>query len=240
MDNFTRNAFIGIGICVFVFIVLAASLGSLKTTTTASTVDTVSQTNETQYICQLDTFCVPNTWTTHTIAENAFSISVPEFVEIQTISPVQTPCDIIFQQKGLNKARKNKNIQEMDKHYCRIMLLHEHLDEETLSAYETEELNWEWYVLIRDIVDAELGHNQTLLPPAMRYQWIALANETKAIEIKYRRSGNNNQATACTIYLLFNRYEIVKMIVSCRDSENAHWRESLEHVVQTFQWTNKY
>ncbi len=120
------------------------------------------------------------------------------------------------------------------------MLLHEYLDEETLSAYETEELDWEWYVLIRDMVDAELGNNQALLPPAIRYQWIALANGTKAIEIKYRRSGNDNQATACSIYLLFNRYEFVKMVVAYRESESAYWRESLENVIQTFRWTNKY
>ncbi len=110
MDNFTRNAFIGIGISVFVFIVLAAILGPSTTNTTTNAIDSVSQIEEAQHIHQLDAFCVPNTWTKHTVSENAFSISVPEFVEVQTLSPVQTPCDIIFQQKGLNKARKFKRL----------------------------------------------------------------------------------------------------------------------------------
>ena len=67
------------------------------------------------------------------------------------------------------------------------------------------------------------------------YKWIDI-NGTKAVEIKYRRSGTDNNTTACTLYLLFNDDEAVKMIVSYREKAKALWLPDFDNIVKTFKW----
>lgn len=42
-------------------------------------------------------------------------------------------------------------------------------------------------------------------------------NGQKAIEVKYRRSGNKNYTTACTFYLLFNYDKMTRITISYRE-----------------------
>jgi len=67
------------------------------------------------------------------------------------------------------------------------------------------------------------------------YKWVDV-NGTKAIEIKYRRAGNGLNTTSCCIYLLQNNKEMVKLMLSFRDSEKYLWEQDFSHIIQTFKW----
>ena len=102
-----------------------------------------------------------------------------------------------------------------------------------LPYNKTERIDNETKEFFRGIVDAELGGFKTLEEPT--YKWIDI-NGTKAVEIKYRRSGTDNNTTACTLYLLFNDDEAVKMIVSYREKDKALWLPDFDNIVKTFKW----
>ena len=80
----------------------------------------------------------------------------------------------------------------------------------------------------------ELGGYAPIGEPT--YEWIDISG-TKAIEIKYRRKGNQNYTTSCTIYLLFNYDEMVKMVIAYREQERNLWLPDLDNVIKTFKWT---
>lgn len=189
----------------------------------------------------LPSFTTPENWTKYTIDNNAFSISVPNTVELRheydsytrQLQELGFACNsdrVVFQQKGLSHKKKDAY-----NHYCRIIILHTTGNAgDFFHSYEAEYIDYETKSFLRDLVLSELGPAYKLLDEP-DYEWICIGT-MNAIEIKYRRSGSKENTTACTMYLLFNYDEMVKMIVSYREQEKDIWLPDLDNVIRTFKW----
>ena len=185
----------------------------------------------------------PSDWTKYEI-DGSFFISVPTTVELRHQDDVYTKqLDdmrlninkdvVIFQQKNLSKGAN-------DNHYCRIIFQHFVGNrEDFLRSKEQEFLGPEWQQSLTEMVTNELAGNQTLVGKPT-FRWIDVNENTKAIEVAYRRTGNNNNTTHVTIYLLQNYNEMVKMLVSYREQEKDMWLPDLNNVIKTFKWNNLY
>ena len=193
-----------------------------------------------QAVVSIPEFQVPESWTKYIIDNGAFSISVPNTVELRNdydeyskhlkgIGIAYNSDAVIFQQKGLSAKSPDAY-----KQYCRIMIQHIVGNKGDFLLYnQTEKIDNETKEFFRGIVDAELGGFKVLEEPT--YKWIDI-NGTKAVEIKYRRSGTDNNTTACTLYLLFNDDEAVKMIVSYREKDKDLWLPDFDNIIKTFKW----
>ena len=188
----------------------------------------------------LPSFIPPKGLGYYAINDNAFSISVPPILELrheydgytrqlQELGFVYNADVVIFQQKGL--SHKEKDAYES---YCRIIIQHTlGYAGDFLYSYETEYIDQETKSFLKDLVLSELGPYTLIDDPD--YGWICI-DSMNAIEIKYRRSGSNENTTACTMYLLFNYDEMVKMIVSYREQDQSTWLPDLDNVIKTFRW----
>lgn len=241
------KGYIYIGIC---FLILSSIIGTCVRNTykngyvadvnsISTTEEAVSGVDTLPRVDDLSAFHVPQSWTRYYI-NNSFSISVPNSVELRSEYDVYTRSledlgysydyDVmVFQQKGLS----SKSSQAMQ-HYCRIMILHGVGNaDDFLRSNQIEVIDDDTKLALRDLVITELGGFELLGDPS--YQWIDI-NGTKAMEIKYRRSGFNDNTTHCSMYLLFNYDEMVKMIVSYREQEKELWLPDLDNVIRTFKW----
>lgn len=183
---------------------------------------------------------IPDTWTKYTFAGNAFSLYIPSTMELRHDYDIYTKelkdigllCNtetVVFQQKGLNCKS-----EEAMEHYCRLMVYHENTTTNPVNrSDEVFELTDEELVSLRQIVDHNVHPFQLLGDPT--YQWIDV-NGTKAIEIKYRRTGTDDNNTCCIIYLLFNYNEMAELILSYREQEAYLWKADFENVITTFRW----
>lgn len=205
-----------------------------------SPVSTPSVVSTPQAVVSTHQFQVPDSWTKYLISNEAFSISVPSSVELRNeydeytrlLKGVGITCNsdvVVFQQKGLSSQSK-----EAYKHYCRIMIQHATGNAgDFLRADEIEKIDYDTKEFLKELVLGELGGFSLLAEPT--YKWINI-NGTKAIEIKYRRSGTDSNTTSCTMYLLFNYDEMVKMIISYREQERELWQRDLDNMIKTFNW----
>ena len=195
---------------------------------------------ETVKVDTLTAYQVPDTWRKYVIKES-FSISVPNTVELRSdldkytkqmkAANVWSYNDslVVFQQKDLSKGANND-------HYCRILLSHIVGNEgDYLHHDEVEPLDSETISMFKEMVNAEVVPYVLLSEPT--YSWIDI-DGTKAMEIKYRRGGSDNYTTSCTMYLLFNNSEAVKMIVSYREQEKELWMPDFANIIRTFRWTD--
>lgn len=193
-----------------------------------------------QQVDYLPLFHTPQSWTKYFIANYAFSISVPNTVELRSEYDVYTrvlknrglECNshaVVFQQKTLSSISP-----EAFQHYCRIMIQHEIGNpDDFLRSDQIGVIDDESKSIFRESVIVNLGEFSLLDEPT--YRWIDI-NGTKAIEIKYRRSGTENYTTCCTIYLFYNYEEIVEVIVSYREQEKDLWLPDMDNVIKTFKW----
>ena len=189
----------------------------------------------------LSSFTIPADWTKYAIDNNAFSISVPSTVELRheydsytrQLQELGFACNsdrVVFQQKDLSRMKN-----EAYNHYCRIMIRHVKGNAGDFpKSNEIEKIDFEMKSFLRELVVSELGTTFQLLGEPS-YNWIDI-NGQNAIEVKYRRNGNNNNTTACTLYLLFNYDEMVKMIVSYREQEKTLWLPDMDNIIRTFKW----
>lgn len=241
------KGYIYVGIC---FVILSSIIGTCVRNTyrnggvtgvnlISTTEEAVSGADTLPQVDDLSAFHVPQSWTRYYI-NKAFSISVPSSVELRSEYDVYTRSlkdlgysydydVIVFQQKGLS----SKSSQALQ-HYCRIMILHGVGNaNDFLRSNQLEVIDDDTKLALRDLVITELGGFELLGEPS--YQWIDI-NGTKAMEIKYRRSGTNDNTTHCSMYLLFNYDEMVKMVVSYREQEKKLWLPDLDNVIKTFKW----
>lgn len=188
----------------------------------------------------LSPFAAPESWIKYAIDAGSFSISVPNTVELRheydnytrQLKELGFVCNsdrLVFQQKGLSDKKSDAY-----NHYCRIIVAYVKGNEgDFLRSSETERIDYETELFLKDLVMSELGGYKLLGEP--KYEWIGIG-VVKAIEIKYKRSGSKGNTTACTMYLLFNCDEMVKMIVSYREREKDIWLPDLDNVIRTFRW----
>lgn len=203
--------------------------------------------NETQssQIKMLPVFNAPSSWTQYSI-NGIFELAVPSTVELrsqlerntyrQQDKKVLIVSDkVIFQQRGLRKALENSG--NIDSNYCRIMIQYWSAQAGTFPrSNEIVELDYETMQDLRKMVmrEFELNPQQKLLE-GPTYKLIDV-NGQKAIEVKYRRSGNKNYTTACTFYLLFNYDKMTRITISYREQNKDKWLPDLNNVIRTFKW----
>ncbi len=184
-----------------------------------------------------NSYQVPSSWKSYTI-KNRFSISVPPSVELRDEYQYYTRLlknkglwvdndMVIFQQKGLSDNASNN-------HYCRIMMQYFSGEKGNFQRRnETVYIDSEFKQEILGMVEDEVKPFSLISGPSSK--WIDI-NGTKALEIKYRRNGTDNNTTNCTIYILQNYSEAAKIIVSYREQEQELWMPDLGNVVRTFRW----
>ena len=187
-------------------------------------------------------YSTPDGWTTYYVDNNSFTISVPPSVELRSnndqyvkrlrdLGVAVNTDNVIFQQKGLANSRSGME----DKHYCRIMIAHARCQPgDVYKRNETELIAGDLKSELLEMASAELAPGQIFLEtPSVR--WIDV-NNAKAIEIKYRRSGNKGNTTRCYMYLFFNYDEFVKMIIAYREQEADLWDSDMKKLIYTFTW----
>lgn len=186
----------------------------------------------------------PDTWSAHTLY-SAFTLSVPNSMEmsapgdmysqqLNAIGAQRNDGIVIFQQKSLNKV----SMTNADEHYCRVLVNYEKVySDELLHSNETETLDADTRAWLLENVKANLAHSQQLLSTPT-YEWIDIGG-TKAIRVKYRRSGNNGNTTACAMYYLFNYDEMAMVMTAYREQEASQWQCDMENVIRTFRWNHR-
>lgn len=179
-------------------------------------------------------------WNHYEIAD-AFSISVPQTMELRNDDDQYTKllednglsisnAEAVFQQAGLSGHSKKAYDT-----YSRILISYYKFAPGDLEHHnETSYIDSESRNNFREITDAEILPWDYIDTPA--FHWIDI-NGTKAIEAKYKRTGDNGPVV-CRIYLLPNYDEMVKMVVSYRESDASIWKSDLENVIRTFSWNN--
>lgn len=179
-------------------------------------------------------------WTNYEIA-NAFTISVPNTMELRNDNDEYTlilqnngysinNADAVFQQADLSNL-SNKAYET----YCRILVGHYKFSPGELEHHnETSYIDAESLSNFREVVDAEIEPWTYVESPT--FQWIDI-NGVKAMEAKYKRNGDKGPVV-CRLYLLPNYDEMVKMIVSYRESDANIWKSDLENIIKTFRWNN--
>lgn len=193
-----------------------------------------------EYISSVEENNVPDTWTRYYCANQAFSLSVPPIVElrhdydkyVKSIEKLGLSCnteDIVFQQKDLS----NNNSEALSR-YCRVMIQYNKGNVGDFpSASETFPIDSDVKNELREVLVNEVKPFDLIGEPS--YNWISI-KDAKAIETTYRRTGAKNYTTACRMYILFNTYEMVKMIVSYREQESDIWLPDLPNIIYTFRW----
>lgn len=187
---------------------------------------------------QIDAFYPGEDWERYEIARS-FSIHVPKTMEMrhendeytQTINSMNVPissADVVFQQKSLSTLSTDAYST-----YARIMINHYDTSSDPVERHnESQILSPEDKRVLKDLVDDETLPFSYVEEPTFR--WINIAG-TKAIEAKYKRAGTKGPVV-CRIYLLPNYDEMVKIIVSYRESDANIWKSDLENVIKTFKW----
>lgn len=235
---------LGIGLLIGVFIGLFDRSSFYNQTTTGTTDKIQNEEVQTSVsevpVKQLTYYTAPHNWTSYSIGNDAFTLSIPPTMELQKEYASSTRClsskkyasdlnFVIFQQRGL--SRKNHRALQQ---YCRIIIQHViGSDGDYLKSSETAVIDQETEAEFREMIDRELVSFHLLSGP--QYRWIDI-NGTKAIEMDYTRNGVQGHTTACKIFLLFNNNEVVKMIVSYREQEKNLWSPDLDNVIRTFRW----
>lgn len=192
---------------------------------------------------ELGSIQTPVTWSAHTLY-SAFRLSVPNTMEmsnprnrwnqqLNNMGVQRSNEVVIFQQKSLNKG----SMANADEHYCRILVTHEKATPgDLLHHNETEEFGSDVRAWLLENVKSNLVSSQQLLS-SPSYEWVDIG-ETKAIRVKYRRSGNNGNTTACAMYYLFNYDEMAMVMTAYREQEASLWQCDMENVIRTFRWSH--
>lgn len=191
-------------------------------------------------VSEVEDHQVPNGWIKYYFSNQAFSLSVPPIVElrheydkyVKRLNDLGLSCntkDVVFQQKNLAN-----NDSEALSRYCRVMIQYNKgNDGDFPLASETFPLDSDVRRELREIIENEVKPFDLIGEPS--YNWISI-KDAKAIESTYRRTGANNNTTACRMYILFNANEMVKAIISYREQESDIWLPDLTNIIKTFRW----
>lgn len=191
-------------------------------------------------VSEVEDHQVPNGWIKYYFSNQAFSLSVPPIIElrheydkyVKRLNDLGLSCntkDVVFQQKNLAN-----NDSEALSRYCRVMIQYNKGNAGDFPlASETFPLDSDVRRELREIIENEVKPFDLIGEPS--YNWISI-KDAKAIESTYRRTGANNNTTACRMYILFNANEMVKAIISYREQESDIWLPDLTNIIKTFRW----
>lgn len=176
-------------------------------------------------------------WNTFQIAK-AFKISIPSTMELRKDYDQYTQLlknrsfyvnnnDAVFQQANLSDLS-----DEAYQTYSRIIIRYFKLaPKDVLSHNQSPDIN-ELTNEFRGLIDTEIGYWTYVEEPT--YKWIDIAG-TKVLAAKYSRTGMDGPVS-CAMYLLQNYDEMVKMVVSYRETDADFWQTDLDDVIKTFAW----
>lgn len=186
---------------------------------------------------------IPGHWNTYEM-DNVYRISLPPTVEIRKNADEYTQelishnlyinnNIITFQQKGLSKIDK-----ESLNTYCRIMLQYEHgAYGNFMNKNQTTYFNKQLVAELKDLVSTIIGPYCALIGK-FDYCWKDV-NGTKYIEVKYKRTGVNFDATApvvCKMCIFQNNSEIVMMCLSYKEKDAHLWANDFDLIPNSFMW----
>ena len=192
-------------------------------------------------VISLGSIQTPDTWSENALY-SAFTLSVPNTMErsntsdkyrrqLNNLGTPQIDGVVIFQQKSLNKS----SLANADEHYCRVIVNYERATPGDLLHFnKTEEIDDDTRKWLFENVKGNIAYSQQLLS-LPSYDWIDIGG-TKAIRVKYRRSGNDGNTTACAMYYLFNYDEMAMVMTAYREQEASQWQCDMENVIRTFRW----
>ena len=176
-------------------------------------------------------------WNTFQIA-NAFRISIPSTMELRKDYDQYTQLlrnrffyvnnnDAVFQQANLSNLS-----DDAYQTYSRILISYfKLLPKDVLSHNQSPDIN-AFINEFRGLVDNERGFCDFVEEPT--YKWIDISG-TMVLVAKYSRKGMEGPVS-CAIYLLQNYDEMVKIVVSYRETDAELWQTDLDDVIKTFAW----
>lgn len=188
----------------------------------------------------LGSYIPSNDWNIFEIA-NSFSIAIPNTMELRSEFDEYTillkekfhsvnNASAVFQQAQLSQLSTTAYDT-----YCRVIVTHFLFSPGDVEHYnQTSYITSEDKQYLREVIDSELGLYNYVLAPT--FQWVDISG-TKAIEAKYKRTGDKGPVI-CRLYLLPNYDEMVKIIISYRESDASIWKTDLDNVIRTFKWNS--
>lgn len=185
-----------------------------------------------------------DTWTNYEIS-NAFTISVPNTVELRKRNDMYTQevkdvgwhgykidlSRITFQQKELSKI-DSKALET----YCRIIIDYAQRNSgDFYKATEFKELNAEDIRYLQNQVKQGCESTGFHTMGEVEVRWIKIGN-IYGLEIAYVRSGTEDKQVQVYTYSFFNNDETVTMTLSYWVKDREIWEQDFHNLIRTFAW----
>ena len=214
-----------------------------------------------------DTFNIPPTWQEYTF-EDAYSISVPNTMEyVDDDKKAMLSARGIYFYSGNEMFMHVGYFSDMSTyyHYACIELTYQSgalLPGETISLENIDSLDADVIDELKEVTRLRV-FGQNNYSPLLVDNYLKMVGEptyrlitvdgTKALEIKYRRTGYGHFITRGTIYILnkkmykgysndshfpvkFKEEVLVILTVAYREQEAELWQADLDNVIKTFKW----
>ena len=198
-------------------------------------------------------FWVSNAQTQYS-CNNLYTIKLPSNLELQSSElntvkritqgkssqiKINTLADgIIFQQKGLNADEKSAYSK-----YCRVIIEYfkEDRNEPVYGRGDQIYVDKEIFDFVHETVTERCNASKTPLMKVFTIQPLTI-NGFPVLYYSYRRKGceGKNPPVLVTVYLIYNRYESVKLTFSYREAEREIWNGVHEYIMKSFSFTKKY
>lgn len=145
---------------------------------------------------------------------------------------------IIFQQKGLNADDKSAYSK-----YCRVIIEYfkEDRNEPVYGRGDQIVIDKEVLDIVHESVIERCNANKTPLMKLFTIQPLTI-NGFPVLYYSYRRKGweGKNPPVIVNVYIIYNRYECVKLTFSYREAEREIWKGTHEYIMKSFSFTKKY
>lgn len=145
---------------------------------------------------------------------------------------------IIFQQKGLNADEKSAYSK-----YCRVIIEYfkEGRNDPVYGRGDQIYVDKEIIDIVHESVKETCDASKTPLMKLFTIQPLTI-NGFPVLYYSYRRKGweGKNPPVIVNVYMIYNRYEKVKLTFSYREAEREIWKEAHEYIMKSFSFTKKY
>lgn len=145
---------------------------------------------------------------------------------------------IIFQQKGLNTDEKSAYSK-----YCRVIIEYfkEDRNEPVYGRGDQIFVDKEIFDIVHESVKETCNASKTPLMKLFTIQPLTI-NGFPVLYYSYRRKGweGKNPPVIVNVYIIYNRYESVKLTFSYREAEREIWKGTHEYIMKSFSFTKKY
>lgn len=183
----------------------------------------------------------PASWRRYEFGNGACSIAFPGTVELyETYTPEELGVSSLedqFRNKTDGELAvflcKGLADESYDDYCCATIVYVAGRSGDYLKTYETEDLDRAARSALRELVVEHLGAYRLLSEPT--YRWIDIQG-IKALEIKYRKSGEKDGSVAVAQYLLNNYSKLFRIEVACREQDKSSWSSDWNNVIRTFRW----